>query len=278
MAISKKSQPSKKSYKVTFTYETKFAKNVQVLGDFNAWDANAPKMKASKGNFTQEIELPAGSSFQFRYLIDGQAWDNDSKADYYVDSPFAGIQNSVVVLDALQSDAPSNKASKSTTTKTTKKVTKEATAKVTTAKPAAAKKATPAKSVSKEKPASAKVVKAAPSTKSVEKTATKKAAPKAEAKPATKKATPKVAKADDLKKIEGIGPKIAELLKADGITTFAVLAKSTTATLKSILEKGGSKFLMHDPSSWAQQADLAANGKWEDLKTLQDKLVGGKKK
>ena len=103
-----------------------------------------------------------------------------------------------------------------------------------------------------------------------------KPAPASKAKP---KAAPvkKAAKADDLKKIEGIGPKIAGLLKADGIVTFADLAKAKTTTLKAILEKAGKRFRIHDPTTWPQQAQLAAKGQWDKLAKLQDELKGGKR-
>lgn len=103
-------------------------------------------------------------------------------------------------------------------------------------------------------------------------------AKKAKAVPKTKKekVVEDAAIADDLTKIEGIGPKIAKLLEADGIKTFKDLAKATGKKLKSILEAAGAKFQMHDPASWPKQAKLAASNKWEELKQLQDKLVGGK--
>lgn len=81
---------------------------------------------------------------------------------------------------------------------------------------------------------------------------------------------------DDLTKIEGIGPKIASLLKADGIETFEKLSKSSEKTLKGILEKAGSRFQMHNPSTWANQAKIASKGDWKALKKLQDELNGGK--
>ena len=93
------------------------------------------------------------------------------------------------------------------------------------------------------------------------------------------KTTKKVAKKaikDDLKKIEGIGPKIASLLNDAGINTFAQLSKASNKKLKGILEAAGSRFRMHDPGSWPKQAKLAAGGKWEELKKLQDELDGGK--
>ena len=85
-------------------------------------------------------------------------------------------------------------------------------------------------------------------------------------------------KADDLKKIEGIGPKIAELLIQAGIKTFADLSDTKKTDLKNILEAAGSRYKMQEPSTWSKQAKLAAKGKWNKLDTLQDELSGGKKK
>ena len=84
-------------------------------------------------------------------------------------------------------------------------------------------------------------------------------------------------KKDDLKKIEGIGPKIAELLSKANISTFADLAAAKKKTLKGVLEAAGSRYKMHDPSTWASQAKLAAKGKWVKLEAMQAKLKGGKK-
>src|SRR6185503_7786345 len=83
-------------------------------------------------------------------------------------------------------------------------------------------------------------------------------------------------KQDDLTKIEGIGPKAAEALQEGGIKTFAKMAKSTPEELKEILEKSGGHFNALDPGTWPQQAELAAADKWDELKELQDKLIGGK--
>jgi len=92
-------------------------------------------------------------------------------------------------------------------------------------------------------------------------------------------AAPKAAgKADDLTKIEGIGPKISGLFIAAGITTFAQLAKTPVSTLSDILHKAGSRYASHNPGTWPQQAHLAADGKWDELKALQVALDGGVKK
>lgn len=114
----------------------------------------------------------------------------------------------------------------------------------------------------------AKVKKAAPA--KADKAATAPVAKKAPAKKAAK------AKGDDLKIIEGIGPKIAEVFNDAGIATFADLAKADTAKLREILDAAGSQFAAHDPTTWPQQAELAAAGKMDELKALQDELQGGR--
>ena len=81
---------------------------------------------------------------------------------------------------------------------------------------------------------------------------------------------------DDLTKIEGIGPKIAELLNNAGITTFAKLAAAEDATVQQVLTEAGPRFNAHDATTWNEQAALARDGKWDELKELQDRLNGGK--
>lgn len=93
------------------------------------------------------------------------------------------------------------------------------------------------------------------------------------------KAAPKAKKGsdeDDFKKIEGIGPKIAELLKAADIPTFEALSKTDAEKIKEILAEAGSRYRMHDPTTWPKQAEMAAAGDWDGLKKWQDELDGGK--
>ena len=90
------------------------------------------------------------------------------------------------------------------------------------------------------------------------------------------KAAKPSAKGDDLKKIEGIGPKIEELLHNADIKSFADLAAADVSTLKEILNNAGSRYQMHDPSSWPMQSDMAAKGEWDKLKEWQDNAKGGK--
>ncbi|MCP4535816.1 MAG: DUF4332 domain-containing protein [Chloroflexi bacterium] len=86
--------------------------------------------------------------------------------------------------------------------------------------------------------------------------------------------TPKPEKSaqDDLKCIEGIGPKTASLLQAAGITTFAQLATTDVEQLRGILREAN---VRANPSTWPEQASLAAIGKSDVLKMLQAELKGG---
>lgn len=84
--------------------------------------------------------------------------------------------------------------------------------------------------------------------------------------------------ADDLTIIEGIGPKINALFNENGIKTFVELAGQSVPQLRATLDKGGARYRMANPSTWAKQARLASVNKWAELKKLQDELSGGVKK
>jgi predicted flap endonuclease-1-like 5' DNA nuclease len=85
-------------------------------------------------------------------------------------------------------------------------------------------------------------------------------------------------KQDDLKAIEGIGPKISGLLIDAGITTWRELAKTSISRIQEILDAAGSRYKLASPSTWPKQAELAADGKWQELTEYQDFLQGGKEK
>jgi large subunit ribosomal protein L27 len=63
-----------------------------------------------------------------------------------------------------------------------------------------------------------------------------------------------VTEADDLKKIEGVGPKLAEVLNAAGINTYAELAASSVEKMNEILAEAGSRYASKDPAPWIEQA------------------------
>lgn len=84
-------------------------------------------------------------------------------------------------------------------------------------------------------------------------------------------------KPDKLTKIEGVGPKIAGILTEAGMNTFEKLSTATAEKISEILvEAGGNTYNRFDPKTWPEQAKLAADGKWDELKKLQDELNGGK--
>ncbi len=78
---------------------------------------------------------------------------------------------------------------------------------------------------------------------------------------------------DDLKVIEGIGPRIEEVLKAAGVTNYAALGELRPNRLQTIMREAGKR--MAKPDTWPEQARLAADGEWQALKELQDSLKRG---
>jgi predicted flap endonuclease-1-like 5' DNA nuclease len=81
--------------------------------------------------------------------------------------------------------------------------------------------------------------------------------------------------ADDLTIIEGIGPKTDELLRSNGVESFVQVAQLHVDALLDILQRGGPNFRLANPATWAQQALLAAENRWGELKRLQNEMIGG---
>ena len=92
----------------------------------------------------------------------------------------------------------------------------------------------------------------------------------------TEQTSPAKGPMDDLTIIEGIGPKIAQLLREHGITTFRALAETSPDALRTIFRQA--KLYFVDPSTWPEQAKLAAEGRWDELEALKVELVAGKKR
>lgn len=109
------------------------------------------------------------------------------------------------------------------------------------------------------------------------------AAPVAEVPAAEAVAVPEVPRApvsempaDDLTRLEGIGPKVAQVLASIGITTFKALAEADYDQVKQALVDAGWPYM--DPAGWIEQAKLAAEGRWEELARLQEELKGGRRR
>lgn len=85
-----------------------------------------------------------------------------------------------------------------------------------------------------------------------------------------------VDKDDDLTRIEGIGLKAQQILKAAGVASYQKLAAMTVAEITSTLKDNGFG-APFNAESWPEQASLAAQGDWDALDALQDKLSGGRR-
>ena len=72
--------------------------------------------------------------------------------------------------------------------------------------------------------------------------------------------------------IEGIGPKINQLLVKAGYQTFEDLSTAKANDLKTVLTDAGPRYKMHDPKNWAKQAKMAAKGEWTKLQEYKNNL------
>lgn len=98
MSLKKQVLKSKPVCKVTFRVSKDLvnqADSVVLAGDFNNWDTTATMNKLKSGEFTSQVLLEKGKSYEFRYLVDGEKWCNDPAADRYVANSY-GEENSVV--------------------------------------------------------------------------------------------------------------------------------------------------------------------------------------
>ena len=168
------------------------------------------------------------------------------------DVPAPAVKASAPVAAPAATAAPVMAAPVAKAAAPTSAATAKAAPKPSAAKPAAA----PAATASKAAPKMAAVIDLA----------------------AAKKAGFALKNANDLTVVEGIGPKINELFNNAGVKTFVQLAAQNVTQMRKVLDDGGSRFRIANPSTWAQQAALAADNKWEELKKLQDNLSGGVKK
>ncbi len=101
IGIEKQYIKSRPACKVTFRLPKEAApeaQSVTIVGEFNNWDTTETPMKKLKnGDFTVTLELPHNREYKFRYLIDGNHWENDWCADKYIPNAY-GCDDSVVVV------------------------------------------------------------------------------------------------------------------------------------------------------------------------------------
>jgi hypothetical protein len=90
-----------KKCKVTFRLLRETAKNPQsvtLVGDFNNWDVSiSPMTRLANGDFVITLDLDSRRTYRFKYLIDGQRWENDIYADIFIRNNY-GSKDSVVIV------------------------------------------------------------------------------------------------------------------------------------------------------------------------------------
>ena len=95
--ITKKFFKTKDDCEVTFEFASEEAQQVAVVGEFNNWEpVEMSKAKKEGSPFRTKVRMPKDGEFQFRYLVDGETWVNDSEADAYRPNEY-GEENSVVI-------------------------------------------------------------------------------------------------------------------------------------------------------------------------------------
>lgn len=83
--------------RITFMLPASFwADTIHVVGDFNRWSPTATPLRLDDMGWSVTLDLDAGRSYQYRYLVDGVEWLNDCHADCY-ELDHAGVEISVVV-------------------------------------------------------------------------------------------------------------------------------------------------------------------------------------
>ena len=93
-------EPTVPTVPVTFTLPAEVgAGDVALCGDFNNWDTGPiPLIRDTDGPWQVTVPLTPGNSYRYRYLLDGERWENAWDADRYEPNPY-GSDNSVVMVD-----------------------------------------------------------------------------------------------------------------------------------------------------------------------------------
>lgn len=101
MSLKKQYNETKTLCKVTFILAKDIvhsANKVTLAGDFNNWDIESiPMKKLKSGEFSVSVDLKKGKEYEFKYLINGKAWLNETEADKLVPNKFQ-TENSVVIV------------------------------------------------------------------------------------------------------------------------------------------------------------------------------------
>lgn len=88
-----------RSCRVTFELPPEVnANRAYLCGDFNDWDQTSHPMKRLKdGSFKLTISLKPGRSYQYKFLLDGERWENDWSAESYVPNELGGEDSLITI-------------------------------------------------------------------------------------------------------------------------------------------------------------------------------------
>jgi 1,4-alpha-glucan branching enzyme len=91
-----------RSCRVTFDLPAEVnAQTACLCGEFNDWDQSSHPMKRAKdGSFSLTISIKPGRQYRYRYLLDGERWENDWAADSYAPNAL-GSEDSVVNIEKI---------------------------------------------------------------------------------------------------------------------------------------------------------------------------------
>jgi 1,4-alpha-glucan branching enzyme len=73
------------------------ADRVHIVGEFNGWSRTATPMTRAGSQFVVRVRLAKGRSYRYKFLVDGERWENDWHADAYVSNEYGG-DDSVIDL------------------------------------------------------------------------------------------------------------------------------------------------------------------------------------
>jgi hypothetical protein len=74
------------------------AGTVALCGEFNNWSAHDIRLeRGDDGSWQATVALEPGRSYRYRYLLDGERWENAWQADRYVPNPHGSTDTVVVV-------------------------------------------------------------------------------------------------------------------------------------------------------------------------------------
>lgn len=90
--------------RVTFSMPAEVqAGDVQIAGEFTGWQGR-PMERQQDGSWETSVDLEPARTYEYRYLLDGERWENDWAADRYVPNEF-GFDNSVIDTPPLAETA-----------------------------------------------------------------------------------------------------------------------------------------------------------------------------